>query len=128
MTDHLIRERIELQVTTHERDEARAEVGRLRRLRQHGCECTDEDACQFARERDEALLEVERMRECLRIAGLQAFMRGRAPKEVAKHLHEVSSSWALEVERLRARVVELRRTCDTLMAATNEQSKARNDD
>lgn len=45
-----------------ERDEARAEVERLREMRQRGCDCNDEDACRFARERDEARAEVERLK------------------------------------------------------------------
>ncbi len=53
-----------------ERDEARAEVRRLREMRQRGCDCNDEDACRFARERDEARAEVMRLRaEVERLGG-----------------------------------------------------------
>jgi len=53
-----------------ERDEARAEVERLREMRQRGCDCNDEDACRFARERDEARAEVMRLRaEVERLGG-----------------------------------------------------------
>jgi len=45
-----------------ERDAALAEVQRLQELRQRGCDCSDEDACRFARERDEARAEVERLK------------------------------------------------------------------
>lgn len=44
---------------------ADAEVARLTELRQKGCDCNDEDACRFARERDEARAEVERLRWAL---------------------------------------------------------------
>ena len=37
-----------------ERDAALAEVQRLQELRQRGCDCSDEDACRFAMERDDA--------------------------------------------------------------------------
>jgi CHAD domain-containing protein len=40
----------------------------------------------------EQAAEVERLRECLRIAGLQAFMRDRPPSEVAEHLRSVMAS------------------------------------
>lgn len=62
-----------------ERDEARAEVERLREVRQRGCDCNDEDACRFARERDEARAEVERLkaeRDAAHRAGQEA-MRER---------------------------------------------------
>jgi hypothetical protein len=42
--------------------QAEAEVERLREMRQRGCDCNDEDACRFARERDEARAEVERLK------------------------------------------------------------------
>ncbi len=42
--------------------------------------------------------EIARLTECMRIAGLQAFMRDRDPSEVAKHLHDVAKSW-VGVER-----------------------------
>jgi hypothetical protein len=41
--------------------ETRAEVERLREIHRRGCECSTDDACQFARERDEARAEVERL-------------------------------------------------------------------
>ena len=34
-----------------------------------------------------------RLAECMRIAGLQAFMRDRDPAEVAEHLRDVAESW-----------------------------------
>lgn len=58
-----------------ERDAALAEVQRLQELRQRGCDCSDEDACRFARERDEARAEVERLKaevERLRAAAYRA--------------------------------------------------------
>lgn len=51
--------------------------------------------------------ENERLRECLRIAGLQAFMSNRPPEEVAEHLKEVSSSWEeFEKENNRLKHIE----------------------
>lgn len=38
-----------------------AEVERLREIGQHGCDCSTDDACLFARQRDEARKEVERL-------------------------------------------------------------------
>jgi len=65
-----------------ERDAALAEVQRLQELRQRGCDCNDEDACRFARERDEARVEVmrlqadvERLRDAAYRAGQEAMLR-----------------------------------------------------
>lgn len=35
-----------------ERDALRTELAALKEVRQHGCECSDEDACLFARQRN----------------------------------------------------------------------------
>lgn len=40
---------------TAERDEARAELTRLKEVHLHGCECSTDEACAFAQERDRAL-------------------------------------------------------------------------
>jgi len=62
-----------------ERDEARAEVERLREMRQRGCDCNDEDACRFARERDEARAEVMRLQaEVERLQGQVERLRDAA--------------------------------------------------
>lgn len=37
--------------------------------------------------------EVARLRECLRVAGLQAFMRDKPPEEIAEHFHMVFESY-----------------------------------
>ena len=39
---------------------AEAEVNRLLEIQQRGCDCAQSEVCAFARERDEALAEVER--------------------------------------------------------------------
>jgi len=38
------------------------ELARLRELHLHGCECAEDQACQWIRERDEARAEAERLR------------------------------------------------------------------
>jgi hypothetical protein len=43
-------------------DRLRAEVARLTEISIHGCDCSQADACQFARERDEARAENEKMK------------------------------------------------------------------
>jgi hypothetical protein len=52
------------------------------------------------RERDEALAEVERLRECMRRAGLAAFLRDRSPEDVAEHLHQVMQSYTEHIDDL----------------------------
>lgn len=68
-----------------------------------------------------ARAEVDRLTECMRVAGLQCFMRHGAPEKVAEHLRMVAASWTeheaklaterdaarTEVHQLRARVAEL---------------------
>lgn len=51
--------------------------------------------------------EVARLRECLRVAGLQAFMRDKSPEEIAEHLRMVAESYMgteKEIKDLRKRL------------------------
>jgi len=51
--------------------------------------------------------EVRRLRECLQIAGIQAFMRDKPPEEVADHLRSVMASYVKAAEEAEVRVKEL---------------------
>jgi|GEM_PF-5166100 len=50
--------------------------------------------------------EVERLRRCMDVAGLQAFMRGKGSQYVADHLREVAESWG-EIEKQRNELVRV---------------------
>jgi len=52
--------------------------------------------------------EVKRLRECLHIAGLQAFMRDKSPEEVAAHLQMVIVSHTEATDKAEAEVKRLR--------------------
>ena len=47
-----------------------------------------------------ALDEAERLRECLRTAGLRCFMRDGSPADVAKHMQSVAASWSDAGDRI----------------------------
>lgn len=47
-------------------------------------------------------VEVKRLRECLRRAGLKAFLSERPPEEVAEHLRDVSASWAEAINTIKS--------------------------
>jgi len=53
------------------------------------------------------IAEVRRLRECLQIAGIQAFMRDKPPEEVADHLRSVMASYVKAAEEAEVRVKEL---------------------
>jgi len=55
-----------------------------------------------ANDRCDACEEVARLRECLLVAGLQAFLRERDPEDVAEHLRKVLKSYTDEIARLSA--------------------------
>lgn len=67
-----------------------ADMERLKEIRQRGCDCNDEDACRFARERDEARAEVERLKETL--------------FEVRTESAKIDNERLLEIQRLKALV------------------------
>jgi hypothetical protein len=54
-------------------DALAAELAAVKEIRQHGCECSDDDACQFARDRDKAQADLLLARQ--RIAVLEAVLR-----------------------------------------------------
>lgn len=94
--------------------ELRLEVGAHRAMSQlGGADQTYQDRSEFNRLKHsdvaqgkriaELLAENERLRECLRIAGLQCFMRDGAPSEVAEHMRSVAASWSVT----EVRIVEL---------------------
>jgi hypothetical protein len=64
----------------------------------------------LAAERAEHADEVARLRECLRIAGLHAFMRVRPPDEVAAHLHMVLRSHSDAADKAEAELANARRS------------------
>ena len=49
------------------------ELAAVKEIRQHGCECSDDDACQFARDSDKARADLHLARQ--RIAVLEAVLR-----------------------------------------------------
>jgi hypothetical protein len=55
------------------------------------------------RDRIRLLEEVDHLRECMRQAGLTAFMRGRSPQEVGDHLRSVLQSYADKITDLQER-------------------------
>ena len=54
--------------------EARADLATVSATSQRGCDCTDDEACRFARERDEARAEAERLRGLL--YGREVYVHG----------------------------------------------------
>jgi len=45
--------------------------------------------------------EIERLGECLKMAGLSAFIKNGKPEEIAEHLGHVAKSYTEEIARLR---------------------------
>ena len=60
-------------VRSDDHDAIAAELAAVKEIRQHGCECSDDDACQFARDRDKAQADLLLARQ--RIATLEAVLR-----------------------------------------------------
>ena len=58
--------------------------------------------------------EVKRLRECMRLAGLQAFMHDKNPEEIASHLKYVMDSYVDHEKKLEAEVKRLRKERDRL--------------
>ena len=70
-------------------DELRAEVERLKNLRRP-CECSEDDQCMFAKERDGALQEVDRLRGAVKQHYEIAFDQYAPSREtIANMLHDV---------------------------------------
>jgi len=94
-------------------DAARAEVDRLREIGQSWIQKQDDLSADLStlrrkyqdRRRELALVrdEVKRLRECMREAGLQCFMRDRTPDEVAGHMRSVMDSYAKAADEAEAR-------------------------
>ena len=107
--DYAVAESLELLRTHREQSAAReAEVERLRAiiLEEQGKARIAVNAVAVVSER--ALAEVERLRECLKVAGLQAFLRDRPQEEVADHLRRVIGSYDDAATRAEAEVKRLR--------------------
>jgi hypothetical protein len=73
-------------------DALAAELAAVKEIRQHGCECSDDDACQFARDRDKAQADLflarqenERLRELVRRAVEDGWKNVDAATYLAKH-------------------------------------------
>ena len=64
----------------------------------------------YADQLEAARAEVERLTGCMNVAGLQCFMRGGAPEQVADHMRRVVSSWIENETKLTAERDDLRRT------------------
>ena len=96
-------------------------------------QCDDEDANGIARTRNNlraladqfeaARAEIERLTGCMEIAGLQCFMRGGAPEQVAEHMRRVVDSWAENEAKLTAERDALQRKLDS--SATIEAASQR---
>jgi uncharacterized small protein (DUF1192 family) len=75
---------------TAERDERAVELRYLREIRGPGtCQCSDDDACRFALERDEARAEVERLTaevEACKAVRAEAIRDNRAKTEAVREL------------------------------------------
>ena len=108
-------------VTSEDYEKLEAERDEARRLRNGNLHCCCEvDAageeivswCSLhgavRAERDELQAEVKRLRECMRLAELQAFMRDKNPEEIASHLKYVMNSYADHEKKLEAEVKRLR--------------------
>jgi hypothetical protein len=73
---------------------------------------TYEEACELAEayeaEQEKRIAELEaetnRLRECMRIAGLECFMRKGSPESVAQHMHEVATSWTKRIAELQSQL------------------------
>lgn len=89
-----------LDATRRERDAAESDLASLKaenerlkddlaimeRLRQHGCECSDDEACLFARERDAARAEVTRLKSfSMALGSIANGMSRRHPSDPSKH-------------------------------------------
>lgn len=55
----------------------------------------------------DALARVKGLEECMRMAGLLAFMSGRPPREIAAHLQDVMQSYVDATKNAEARVAQL---------------------
>lgn len=65
--------------------------------------------------------ELDHLRECMRIAGLQAFKRDRPPQEVAEHLRDVISSYETATKTSEQRYAGLRSAVRALRGALRLQ-------
>lgn len=86
--------------------------------RKHGDECfssaesvllrVSELAEAYEAEPEKRIAELEaetnRLRECMRIAGLECFMRKGSPESVAQHMHEVATSWTKRIAELQSQL------------------------
>lgn len=63
---------------------------------------------------------IEHHRECMKQAGLAAFMRGRTPLEVGDHLRMVLASYEAEISRLRAKNDRLSALLDEGLTIVND--------
>jgi len=63
---------------------------------------------------------IEHHRECMKQAGLAAFMRGRTPLEIGDHLRMVLASYEAEISRLRAKNARLSTLLDEGFTIVND--------
>lgn len=116
--DRAMRElRAELDAMRDERDEALALAAQLatRRLAAQGAiRLWAMNAAAAMADCDELRADVERLRECMRMAGLAAFMRDGEPGDVAEHLRSVIASHDEAATKAEAELAALKaRTCGT---------------
>lgn len=110
-------------MTTYNRAEVERLVDRARtRYAKFGVVATA-DALDMADQLEAARAEVDRLADCMRVAGLQCFMRHGAPEKVAEHLRIVAASWtehevklATERDAARTEADQLRAKVDQLAA------------
>lgn len=102
---------------------AEAEVERLREVHIRCCECSPDEACQFARERDESRAEVVRLRE--QVAELTARLSDcrttdERLDELARSIHITDRTLNTEFERIETRMAALeQRVQETTVPALN---------
>lgn len=83
------------------------------------CVCIDSTNGVFAKVREHEA-EIARLKECMRHAGLTAFMRDRPPEEVAEHLRSVIASHVDAADEAEAKVARMEDALDKLFDAVGE--------
>ena len=83
-------------------------IAKAKATRERNKKLRKEAAAKAKAELEQLRAEVERLEECMKQAGLLAFMKGKSPEHVARHLRSVTQSYVSSIEEQR-QVIEKQR-------------------
>lgn len=106
-------------------DRLRAEVARLTEISIHGCDCSQADACKFARERDEARVENEKLTKAINDRG--ACMCGFLRVECKSHaaIRQERDEARAENEKMKAEAKD-HKAVAVMLSTENERLQEEN--